>query len=221
MEISNKIFADNYSWVSINTSLNDFKRISVSAPKYPMNFDDSTILDSVLYNELFHSILKTILSELYKTQNCDYIDLTKFNLSYYGIEERIVNIINNYDYKTVITNGNLHVHMQSHISFTSKIIDTTLNIGTYQSGYMLGKSIWTDPYIKYNDNKICLFNDVELNISNFKKDINEDKITLNVDYAYKVKDSKMIYILLDKNEEAYKDYIAYIRDKKIDDLLKL
>lgn len=223
-ELSANFLLNNYSWITINTSLNDFKQMSVTAH---LPESQSEVIDSVLYTELFHSILREILSELYKTKNYEYLNLTDLDLNFYKVSEILVNKISSHDYKSVIVNSNTLAHLQENYLFSTKditnvsqtLVDSRVTY-IYKRGYILDKSIWIDPFIKYSDNKICLFDNIEINISNFEKHIFEHKVTLSVNYAYKVKDSKMIYILFDKGEEMYKQYIADIRDRKIDNLLK-
>ncbi len=215
MEFNNKTFIDECGFTTLNSNLNCFRTMVVrsNAPPEVFNLTTEAYLENVLINELYQSFVKEILRELYKTQNCDYIDL--IGVTEFTAAQKITEVINNHNYKNCITNANIASCFDSVSLFSASKLDM-LNHVYFKCGSLGNSLIWVDPFAKWIDTKICLFDDVDMNIINFKK--NTDN-SLEVDYAFDIKDSKMIYIFFDKNSDSYNKFAAHRRDKQISDIL--
>jgi hypothetical protein len=84
--------------------------------------------------------------------------------------------------------------------------------------------IYNDPYMKFNDGRICLFNQVEFNIGEMKAYDSTPgslapKIIIEYNIDYNVVDSKLIFVIEDETSEAYFQYKSLQRDIKIDNIL--
>jgi len=94
----------------------------------------------------------------------------------------------------------------------------------HRVGSLRGVNIWVDAFMRYDDDMICLFDSVSVNIGKiesfehietlFRK---RHKVSYSCDF--RVDDSKLILLIQNENSEAYKKYKTLIRDKKIDNIL--
>lgn len=112
----------------------------------------------------------------------------------------------------------------SRFNFKSSSGYIELNGIPYKFGSLLDFEVYIDPYMKYDDNRICLFNNCEINIENLNQSVNTDALSTNIiisyDLSYKVSDSKVIFILDgDETSTSYKKYKQLQRDIKINSLL--
>ena len=92
----------------------------------------------------------------------------------------------------------------------------------YINGFV---EVYNDPYMRYDDGRICLFNEVEFNIGEMKAYETTQigslapKIIIEYNVDYNVGDSKLIFVIENENSEAFKQYKSLQRDIKIDNIL--
>lgn len=224
-----------YDFMSINKRLNNFEIYQVSmsnngALGTAFNIDVDGIIISSLINELNQNFIRRILKKAFDTNKFDYLDLRPDGSLMTGRVnlEKLVNIITNSGYKNVVTTGLIASELQdSHFFSPNGFQHASMsNTSTF---YTLGKlsdvNIWVDPYMKFNDGRLCLFNTVDVNIDSvdLREVITNASLTPRFIIEYKsdfiVSDSKLIFVIENENSEAYNQYKSLQRDIKIDNVL--
>lgn len=94
----------------------------------------------------------------------------------------------------------------------------------YLTGKLADKDIYVDPYMRYNDYKIYLFDDVSLNIEKFTAAIVSEatftpRLVVKFDYDFLVSPSKTINVIDLENQEALLELKAEHREQQIDKIL--
>ena len=230
--IKNDIFIPQ-PYISINNNLKNFTnhQISISVPLNgaDLGFDVNLGLVKLIKNEINQSIYKTILKDLFSTSKFDYVDISKSVNIHTSFNEIIDFLFGVREYKYLITNtataNSLGDSSRFHFnSVGSSVIE--FNGIPYKFGCLSGYDVYLDPYMRYDDDRICLFNNCEVNIENLNQTIVvgtatfTPKMIISYDLSYRVGDSKVIFVLNgDESTSSYKQYKQLQRDIKIDSLL--
>lgn len=223
-------FIELRPFVNINKSLYNFEKIkfTFSPPSVTSLVDSGEIILNLIRSEFNKMIYKKILNSLFDTKDCYFLDLRNFN----GDKSRIIiNTINdnfsNYGFKNIITNGSLVSEIMDSSSF-SKSFNTANVINSsgivYMTGSLMGRDSYVDPFMRYDDTRICLFNNVDLNnnveLHNISHEANFAPIMVfEVELSYQVKESKVIYVVESENSEVYNKYRQNLREEKINEIL--
>ena len=106
----------------------------------------------------------------------------------------------------------------------SEVHNTVGNINIYNIGIINNIQIFVDPYMSYNDDRLVLFNNVEVNTTDITPSIQlattfTPRLIINYQLDYNVGDSKIIFVLENSNSESFRQYKSLQRDIKIDNLL--
>lgn len=211
-------------FVSINKGLSNFEKIRTFSVPGVTDLVDSEEITLDLIKSEFNQILYTkILNSLFDTKNYDFLDLrNEFNADK---GSKIIGILSdnfsNHTFKNIVTNGGVASDIMDTAAFS-----TTFNTSNVQNsgglvyifGSLMGRDSYIDPFMRYDDTRICLFNKVELNIKNIQL-YNAPRMVFDVEFSYKVNDSKVIYIINDENSEAYSKYKQNLREEKINEIL--
>jgi len=224
-----------YDWMKINKNLNNFDKKQVSMKNNSgigtaFNIDVTSIVTSTLINELNQDLIRTILKSMFNTQNFDYLDLRPDGSLMTGRVhlERLVQMIYQSGYKNVITTGMIASELMDSAYFLSNGFKNASMSATstfYNSGSLNGVKVWVDPYMKFNDGRLCLFNEVDINIEDVDLvefiDPVDAQSTFKIQYKsdFIVNDSKLIFVIENENSEAYIQYKSLQRDIKIDNIL--
>lgn len=235
--IKNDIFIPQ-SYISINKNLKNFSnyKISISVPLNgkDLGFDVNLELVRLLKNEINQNIYKTILKDLFSTSKFDYVDISKSVNIHTSFNDIIDFLVGVRGYKYLITNtataNSLGDSSRFHFNLSNQTENNVSSVIEfngipYKFGCLSGYDVYLDPYMKYDDNRICLFNECEINIENLNHSIIAGatfapKMVISYDLAYKVGDSKVIFVLDgDESSTSYKQYKQLQRDIKIDSLL--
>ena len=231
--IKNDIFIPQ-PYISINKNLKNFTnyKVNISVPLNgkDLGFDVNLELIKLIKNEINQSIYKAILKDLFNTSNFDYVDISKSINIHTSFNDIIDFLVDVHGYKYLITNtatanslgdsSRFHFHFNSN---GSSVVE--FNGIPYLFGCLVGYDVYLDPYMRYDDNRICLFNNCEVNIENLNQTIVgtatfAPKMIISYDLSYKVGDSKVIFILDgDESSTSYKQYKQLQRDIKINSLL--
>ena len=221
--------------MSINKNLNNFESYQVSMSNngaigtaFNLNVDEITV--NALINELNQNFIKRILKKCFDTSKFDYLDLRPDGSLMTGRTnlEKLANMIVSSGYKNVVTTGMIASELQdsqffSHNGFQHASMSTTSTF--YNSGKLSDVNIWVDPYMKFNDGRLCLFNTVDVNIDSveLREVVTNASLTPRFVIQYKsdfiVSDSKLIFVIENENSEAYNQYKSLQRDIKIDNIL--
>lgn len=223
-------FIELRPFVNINKSLYNLEKIKFpfSAPVTSL-VDPGEIILNLIRSEFNQMIYKKILDSLFDTKDSYFLDLRNFN----GDKSRIIiNTINdnfsNYGFKNIITNGSLASEIKDSSSFsqsfnTANVINSSGIV--YMTGSLMGRDSYVDPFMRYDDTRICLFNNVDLNINNVELyNISHEatfahKMVFEVELSYQVKESKVIYVIESENSEVYNKYRQNLREEKINEIL--
>lgn len=236
-EVAKDELIKNFDWIVENQLLRNFTKhqISFGAPIGKISafgVDIDLHIANSIKIEFYQSVMKTIIKELFKTDDYDFVDFSSeeidssFLLDMRHAIEIYEKILEN-NYKNLITNGGLGYILQDCSQFQVCPMRVSLN----HSGvvYPIGKlgvyDVFIDPYTRFNDDRICLFDKVQINISNLYFNI-IDESTFNPRYVltyemdfYINSVPKLLYVFTDKNSDNYKCVISKNRDIKIDKLL--
>lgn len=219
----------------INKRLKNFNRRRLSIPFMSedmrligVNIEQKII--SIAKNQINSDIHKTITKSLFDTTKFDYLDLRPDGSIQNGrvFLEKLFDLILINDYKNLITTGSICSKLCNSQFFRAYANTDEAKIpnGLDRVGNLSGKvDIYIDPYMKFNDGRICLFNEVEVNIEGMMSQQVVNPVTLQTntlikyDLSHHVWDSKLIFVIEDENSESFSQYKSLQRDIKIDKVL--
>jgi len=225
-----------YDWMNVNKNLINFDKYQVSVNASAdlalsaFNIDSSSLILNLLVDEVNQDFIKRILKKIFDTPKFDYLDLRPGGSLMTGRQhlDTLVNMILSSGYKNVVTTGLIASELQDSQFFNATSIQSASLSKTstfYTAGKLSDVNIWVDPFMKFNDGRLCLFNTVDINVDNF--DLKEiipamsitPRLMIEYNFDFLVSDSKLIFVIEDENSEAYKQYKSLQRDIKIDNIL--
>ncbi len=226
-----------HRWMIENKNLTNFETRKFSVPVMTsemkndyLNIDIEKQLVRVIKNEIEQDVSKLFIKSLFTTNKFDYLDLRPDGTLMSGRKhlENLVNMILSDDYTNLITTGLISSELQDSSAFSPYV--TTTNLKTTGVPDCFGKlggriEVYNDPYMRFNDGRICLFNNVEFNIGEIKAyeapypGSLAPRIVIEYNIDYNVNDSKLIFVIEDETSEAFKQYKYLQRDIKIDNIL--
>lgn len=221
-----KLFEYN-DYYKEDKSLNNFEfyKISVTSPiSYTGNLEID-VLDHFISNlrsEIRNHIDNKVTKEMSYSYDYEVLDLRK---SGFRVGSDLCNyIIREQGYKNLMSNSRICANIQDGYNFTTLPFKNASFGTSYIVGSVYDKNIYVDPIARYSDTKIFLFNDIKVNIGDFKFSIDSDytfnpRILIDIPVSYSKIDSKLIYLRDDEQPDLPMEVISRIRDKKIDDLL--
>lgn len=208
-------------------SLNNFEFYKISIPSpisYPgiLEIDVLNHFISNLRSDIRNHIDNKVTKEMSYSYEYEVLDLRK---SGFRVGSELCNyIIREQGYKNLMSNNRICANIQDGYDFVTLPFKNA-SLGTsYIVGSVSDKNIYVDPMARYSDTKIFLFDDIKVNIGDFKFSINSDhtfnpRILIEIPISYSNIDSKLVYVRDDEKPDLPMDVISRIRDKKIDDLL--
>ena len=230
-------FITSQRWMVENKNLTNFETKKFSIPVTTsemkndyLNIDMGAQLINIIKNEISNNIIRTLTKRLFTTHKFDYLDLRPDGSLMNGRKhlEQLVSLLTGDNYKNLITTVLIASELQDSSSFSPYVTTHDLKNGNEPQCYgKLGGSVevYSDPYMKYNDGRICLFNAVEFNVGEMKAYETPypgslaPTIVIEYDVDYNVNDSKLIFVIEDETSEAFKQYKSLQRDIKIDNIL--
>jgi hypothetical protein len=227
-ELLNRIFTDSY--IKKDISLNNFKRfeVSVSNQFNIPGIDMDSMINKLLYSEVESSIHKEVFSRITNTDNFDYVDYIGKNIDDGQLYKKIVDIILGSNYSLIITNVQIGSIIQDSTNFHFQKQFSNNSLNTSSSPYIIGSightKIFVNPYLKFTDNRLIMFNGSWLNLKNLIKTDNSDstnnQIKFNFEVDIKTSDSKVLFIIDSEKSEGYLQYKSLLREDKINKILK-
>jgi predicted amino acid-binding ACT domain protein len=234
--VKNDIFTIQ-PYLSINKSLKNFTttKFSISIPLngQDISLDVDTQIISLLRNEINQNIYKSILKELFSTSKFDYVDIIKTVNTHQSINDIIYflhneNIDNKYDY--LMSNTNLANSLADSSLFNFKSVKGGSSVVEFRGipylfGSLVGYDVYLDPFMRFDDSRICLFDSCEINIENITQTVVASntfnpRMIISYDLAYNIGDSKVIFVLDgDESTTSHKQYKQLQRDIKINSVL--
>jgi hypothetical protein len=223
-----------HDWMRIDKTITDFSTRKLSlkdntAIGDAFNIDTKSMFANMIVSEVNGDLIRYILKSMFDTKNFDYLDLRPDGSLMNGRIhlENLVQMIINSGYKNVVTSGKIASELGDSQSFSpvdfKQTIRSTSNL--YTPGSLSDIKIWVDPYMRWNDDRLCLFNLVDINFNNIdlSDSINPGDLqpTVKIEYTFgfSVRDTKLIFVIENENSESYKHYKSLQRDIKIDNII--
>lgn len=154
-----------------------------------------------------------------------------YSLDYRGISDRdypinLVHEIAKRTYKNVLVSPKIAALIQDTTFFMP---DMNKDRGSFSSCYRIGtifshKDIYVDPFLKWDDMRICLFNDVFVNIEGIQADIRSEatfnpKIMMEFGFDFNCGLSEVLYLRDDDYPNLDPVLTTILRDRKINGIL--
>jgi hypothetical protein len=231
-----------YDWMKLDETLTNLDKrtlqfqnpFSHGSPHSPNKVDfpllgldyNSVIIDTIC-KEINEDFPRLILKSLFNTDKFDFIDRrskTYLEDDYQSLLDLAEMIIQS-GYKNVVTTAKIASHLRDINYFLPDPSTVMYKTTLYRVGSLRGVNIWVHAYMRYDDDMICLFDSVSVNIGKIESFEHIEPIGISyrhkVSYScdFRVDDSKLILLIQNENSEAYKKYKTLIRDKKIDNIL--
>lgn len=203
-------------------SLNNFELYKISfslPPPYPGNSEIDIIKHCIaaLKTEIRNVIDNKVIKEFGKSYDYEILDLRK---SGFRVGSDLCNyIIREQRYKNLMSNIRICGNIQDGYDFVTLPLMNATHGTSYIVGSVSDKNIYVDPFSIYSDTKIFLFNDIKINVGEYKISINDDRILIEIPISYSEIDSKLIYLRDSEEPDLSSDVISRIRDEKINNLL--
>lgn len=216
-------------FVKINKRLSNFEKFKFTfiPPSAIDVVDNEKITLDLVKNEFNKIIYGEITNSLFNSKNHDLLDLR--NVDQEDRPGKIIKILydnfHNYKFKNFVTCGSLVGDIMETSAFSSTF-DMNNSSNIYMFGTLMGKDGYIDPYMRYDDTRICLFDKVELNIKNVELyEIPTDsfnpqvEVEVEVEFSYKINNTKVIYVLKSESDVVYSEYKQKYREEKISKIL--
>lgn len=211
---------------SINNDIKNFKKINISVqkntdplPSY-INIEESYI--SILTNELIGNLYKDVISHIKKESIVEYYDFFKKDI--YGLSEsnKFTSLVYSIPQNKIIINGRFSNIIADSLysnglnrSNTGNVINSNNSCLPYKIIENYNNIIFNDPYLKYNDNSLIVFDDILINIGNLDIFDDEDKISINCLVNFEIKNPKIYNVIESEKSDGYVDFIKRVRRGRI------
>jgi hypothetical protein len=221
-----KIIKEIYflDFIKINNNLKNFQRFEISV-SFPISIDMINEYHIHIAKEIKSNIYRLILKNFSNRIFLDYSecdgDLLKINntkltdfiqkISLYNTHNWVCNI----QITSLLQDSRFYSFSASSINYSSMI---------YPVGKMLKNNIYVDPYKRWDDNTIQMFDSIDVCVKNFTTRVVSEatfnpKIVIGFELAYEIKNPSMVHIMVSKNCQNYMLYTQDQRDQKIDIIL--
>lgn len=177
-----------------------------------------------LINQMKSEIKRNFYKQIFKsmTSNNHFIDLR--GLKFIDAHNKTSSVLNNFNFKNLVTNMRICSELQDSSSFHFSKMKTNRTHDIYEIGKYLNFEAYCDPYIKYAEEVIYLFDDVRFNADSFKYEIVNEmtftpKLKITYDFYYETPNSDIVYLFDDEFQKSLSILISQMRDEKIDQLL--
>ncbi len=211
---------------NINNDIKDFNRISISVqknrdplPSY-INIEESYI--NILINELIGQIYKDVIFYIKKESVIEYYDFLKKDIECLSESNKFTSLVYSISQKKVITNGrysNIITYPLYWNGLNRSNVGNVINSINPRLPYKIIENynsiIFNDPYLKYNDNSLIVFDDILMSIGNLDIFDGEDKISINCLVAFEIMNPKIYNVIESEKSEGYVDFIKKVRRGRI------
>lgn len=201
------------------------KKISTNFPIHlPSNeIDVWSQWINTIKEDFRRSIHSMSMKKIFDSENLSLLD-------YRGISDRdypidLVHEIAKRPYKNVLVSPKIATLIQD----TTFFMDMNKDRGSFSSCYRIGtifshKDIYVDPFLKWDDMRVCLFNDVFVNIEGVHAYITSDatfnpKIMMEFEFDFNCGPSEVLYLRDDEYPNLDPVLTTILRDRKIDGIL--
>jgi hypothetical protein len=180
----------------------------------------------MMMNEMTQGFIKELIKCLLDTNIIDYIEVFDIDIDF-SFPPILVDKVHSKKYKNVIVSSKMGSSIQDHFGYFSHTHSNSINrsASLYKIGKFLNTEVWVDPFMKYNDNRMIFFDDLFYNIGNLSSNevISSNTFApiteVTLDYNLLPSVSEILYVVSDRNDTNYKDYLRVQRDHKIDKIV--
>jgi hypothetical protein len=200
------------------TSNKNTVSISVNLTTNDSNHIEQFVIQ--IKHEVFRTLYKYIFKEM--KSNNKFLDLR--NLKFPTTLNRTNLFLSQFKFKNLVSNSRISAELQDSPSFHFSKMKTNPDSDIYEIGNYLNFEAYCDPYLRYNDEEIYLFDDIRFNINNFQYDVISEatftpRLKITYDFYFEIGDNEIIYVIDDEFQKSLPILISQMRDEKIDQLL--
>lgn len=177
-----------------------------------------------LINQMKSEIKRNFYKQIFNsmTSNNHFIDLR--GLKFIDAHNKTSSVLTKFNFKNLVSNMRICAELQDSASFHFSKMKTNRTHDIYEIGKYLNFEAYCDPYIKYAEEVIYLFDDVRFNADSFKYEIVNEmtftpKLKITYDFYYETPNSDIVYLFDDEFQKSLSILISQMRDEKIDQLL--
>lgn len=224
------IFNKLPDYITVNNQLNNLQRYSISHSisremlndfNYHLNVE--LYINDILSNEIVSHIQKLIFKkENYKN---NYYFLDARNKSESDISDNLFYLISSYRNKVLLSSPKIVQLLSSHPIF-NHVFSHSAGIGNLTSvvGHAGNTKVIVNNLLKYDDNFISLFDGVEVSLKVDQVRIVDEatfspRTVVDVLFDYNIINSKILYLIEDKDSEFYSEFLLQSRDEKINKII--
>lgn len=203
-------------------------RILISIPDEDrmirIGVDKDVAIFNIIRNESSTIIEKEIYNKLSSSSDINFIDSTKYQ-PYQLLKKNFLYSFTSY--KNILTNGMISSAMQNSPQFINIQLDkVTGSAGFYEIGNYSNFNIWVNPYQRYTDGTMMLFNNIKVNIGYSSASIVDrvendtaTRISFEFELGLEIDNPKIINIIENEKSTNYPIFLSRKRNDKIDQII--
>lgn len=222
-----KSILEKFDFINQTKIIGEIHQLSTSVA---LNCDEDEILP-ILKEELKQSLFRKLFKDSLKVSNIEFLDLRTLGLestylSHVAYLSKKVDRLNNIQGKNLLTNVRLATDLSDSSQF---YVHNNYSVSSgglpYLIGSLSGKNLWVDPFIQYDENFILIFDSIDLEIVDMKKNINNNspnissQIEVHLDYKFSISNPSVLYIFTNDNQKNLSILVSAQRDERIDQIL--
>lgn len=222
-----KSILEKFDFINQTKIIGEIHQLSTSVA---LNCDEDVILP-ILKEELKQSLFRKLFKDSLKVSNIEFLDLRTLGLestylSHVTYLSKMVDRLNNIQGKNLLTNVRLATDLSDSSQF---YVHNNYSVSSgglpYLIGSLSGKNLWVDPFIQYDENFILIFDSIDLEIVDMKKNINNNspnissQIEVHLDYKFSISNPSVLYIFTNDNQKNLSILVSAQRDERIDQIL--
>jgi hypothetical protein len=216
--IDNLLKFESEDFLIFDSSVRSNKTTFTISTQFSLENEDHLI--GQIRSEIKRSFYKQIFKKIKSNDN--FIDLR--NLKYFDKYRATSEKLIFFKFKNLVSNSRISAELQDSPSFHFSKMKTNPVNDIYEIGKYSNFEAYCDPYLRYNDEEIYLFDDIRFNINNFQYDVIGEttftpRLKITYDFYFEIGDNEIIYVIDDEFQKSLPILISQMRDEKIDQLL--
>lgn len=169
------------------------------------------------------SVHSMSMKKIFDSENLSPLDYREISDRDYSID--LVHEIAKRQYKNALVSPKIAALIQD----TAFFMPDMNNSGSFSNCYRIGtifshKDIYVDPFLRWDDMRVCLFNDIFVNIEGVRADIRSEatfnpKIIMEFGFDFSCGTSEVLYLRDDEYPNLDPALASVLRDRKIKGIL--
>lgn len=229
MEDFEKSILEKFDFINQTKIIGEIHQLCTSTALKLIGDEDDILY--ILKEELKQSLFRKLFKDSLKVSNIEFLDLRTLGLestylSHVTYLSKIVDGLNNIQGKNLLMSGGLAVDLQDTSQFYVNKNNSLSSGGLpYLIGSLSGKNLWVDPFIRYDENSILIFDSIDLEIVSINKNINNNspnipsQIEVHLDYKFSISNTSVLYIFTNDNQKNLSILVSTQRDERINQIL--